>query len=103
MGQERGGNPYRDRQGDPESWFHVGSRSIQPQRPEPVQWRRISDPGQNGSDELRRRRSMAKRNRALAKLKKAEARAVEDLALARAKAARKIAKIEAALAAVQRK
>ena len=41
---------------------------------------------------------MAKRNKALTKLKKAEARAVEHLALARAKAARKIAKVKAALA-----
>ena len=46
---------------------------------------------------------MAKRNKALTKLKKAEARAVEHLALARAKAARKIAKVKAALVAVERK
>ncbi len=46
---------------------------------------------------------MAKRNKTLTKLKKAEARAVEHLALARAKAARKIAKVEAALTAVERK
>lgn len=82
-----------------------GSRPIQPQRPDAVQWRWTSDPAQNvdGGALRNEEGSMAKRNKALAKLKKAEARAVEDLALARAKAARKIAKVEAALAAVERK